>query len=81
MIRFIDLAMVAPEREGIFLVSDNRTNFELAEMADKEGFADWKWLVDFHARALEGRGATSRERRSTRARHGGPYFLSPGARE
>ena len=46
-------------------------------MADKEGFADWKWLVDFHARVLEGRGAKIRERRSTRARH--PYFLSPGA--
>jgi hypothetical protein len=22
-------------------------------MADKEGSADWKWLVDFHARVLE----------------------------
>lgn len=30
-------------------------------MADKEGFADWKWLVDFHARVLGEREGERRE--------------------
>lgn len=30
-------------------------------MADGEGFADWKWLVDFHARVLEEKEGGRRE--------------------
>jgi hypothetical protein len=30
-------------------------------MADKKGSADWKWLVDFHARVLEEQEGERRE--------------------
>lgn len=30
-------------------------------MADREGFADWKWLGDFHARVLEEKEGERRE--------------------
>lgn len=67
MIRFLDLAMVALARAPIPISRRSQViQLELRKKIltsrnDREGFADWKWLVDFHARVLEKKEGKRRE--------------------